>query len=99
MSERAEDTISLLRHTLAQCKSIAAVMKQADAPARLAPTRSDAGQIQRQSTLVRLLSITESFCSARLVEHVEQAADLSANGLSATIWEKVAIDVTASWAS
>lgn len=100
LSESGERSIELLRQTVAQYRKISGALNRGRRDSRLtSPHDIDEGDIQRQTTLVRLLSITESYCAARLTNYVEQKLDVASSKIHAAIWEKTAIDVTSNWAN
>ncbi len=57
----------------------------------------DAEQIQCQSTLVRLLSVAESFASQLLLREIDKAAARARSASINRIWEDAAIKGTSSW--
>lgn len=99
LSQSAEQTIALLHYTIAQHQLVASKLGQQLVPPRLPLARPDHRQVQRQATLVRLVSVTEAFCSARLIEHVEANSSVSSDPISTLIWEKASIDTTSNWSN
>jgi hypothetical protein len=97
VSIEAETASKLLFQTLgAHRKAVAAL--HPGAPARLAPaSASGSEQIQCQATLVRLLSITESFTAQLLLGEVDKAAARAASSSIDSVWEDAAIKGTNSW--
>lgn len=93
----AEETSALLFQTLGAHRTAVRALRARRA-ARLGPGRvPDAEQIQCQSTLVRLLSITESFASTLLLREVDKAAARARSSSIDSVWEDAAIRGTSSW--
>lgn len=97
LSEHAEEASGLLFRTIAAHRAAVSVLEPF-ARRRLAGPREDREQIQCQATLVRLLSITESFCSDRLLEEVERIIAPSRHKTVSEVWDRVAISATNTWA-
>lgn len=71
LSTDAEVSRNLINDSLsAHRESIDAITRHGGRPRRFPATRVDRLQIQRQATLIRFLSITESFCTARLLTEI-----------------------------
>lgn len=98
LTDRAEQASGLLLRTLAAHRAAVSNLRVAETPHRLSSPREDREQIQCQATLVRLLSITESFSSARLIEELERILIPSRHRSVSEVWDRVAISSTNTWA-
>ncbi len=88
VSVEAEDASVLLLQTLGTHRTAVAALHPRP-PARLAVGGvPDAEQIQCQSTLVRMLSITESFAAQLLLGEVDKAAARAASVAIDNVWEE-----------
>ena len=97
VSVEAEDASVLLLQTLGTHRTAVAALHPRP-PARLAVGGvPDAEQIQCQSTLVRMLSITESFAAQLLLGEVDRAAARAASVAIDNVWDDAAIRATSSW--
>jgi hypothetical protein len=99
MSEAAETATALLFLTLAGHRTTMQALPRIFVQGRLAPPDVTTEQVQRQATLVRLMSITESFCATRLLDGAEIAIRPSANQLTSIIWDDAALVATRTWES
>ncbi|MFC8503806.1 hypothetical protein ACFUC1_15725 [Pedococcus sp. NPDC057267] len=97
LSSRAEEATRLLFQTLGMHQQAILNHKTPRTGRRLAVAGSDPLQVQRQATLLRLVSITESFCADRLIDHTEQAINPAADPVRTKVWEQAAIDATKTW--
>jgi hypothetical protein len=92
----AEDASALLFQTLGAHRTASGLRPHR--PPRLpSGTIPDAEQIQCQSTLVRLLSITESFASELLMREIDKAAARAESVSIDHIWQDAAIRGTGTW--
>lgn len=93
----AEEASALLFKTLGAHRSAVAALHP-HRPPRLPSARSiDPEQIQCQSTLVRLLSITESFTSQLLLGEIDKAVARARSASIDSIWDDAAIKATNTW--
>jgi hypothetical protein len=97
LSQRAEDAIALLFRTLAAHRANMAGLKAHDRRSRFPKSFFDREQLQCQATLLRIISVTESFCAERLLNEVEPVVDPSRHKSVSAIWERAAIGATNSW--
>lgn len=96
-TERAEDAIRLIFYTLGSHRSYVARMPKPRIRGRLAPKKQDTVQIQRQATLLRLVSITESFCAGRLIARAEESIGAPGSQVMTHVWERASLDATGTW--
>jgi hypothetical protein len=94
----AEDASTLLFQTLGAHRTAVTALRPRRPPRLPSDTIADAEQIQCQSTLVRLLSVTESFASGLLVREIEKAAARAQSASIDYIWDDAAIKGTSTWA-
>jgi hypothetical protein len=93
----AEDASALLFQTLGAHRIAVTALRPRPSPRLPSGAILDAEQIQCQSTLVRLLSITESFTSQLLLREIDQAAARAQSASIDTIWDDAAIRGTGTW--
>lgn len=94
----AEDASALLFQTLGAHRTAVMALRPRRPPRLPSSAIADAEQIQCQSTLVRLLSVTESFASELLVREVAKAAARAQSASIDHIWNDAAIKGTSTWA-
>ena len=94
---RAEEACELLFRTLAAHRDAVAGLTMRVASRRIPVVGTDPEQLQCQATLVRLLSITESFCSERLLNELESAVDPDRHDVVAQIWNSAYDAATSTW--
>lgn len=99
LSERAEAATQLLFQTLGGHRLAMAALVRPRLLRRLDLASSGSEQVQRQATLVRLMSITESFCAARLLALGEDLVSPPDGSLTSILWEDAALDATRTWES
>ena len=97
VSARAEAASALLFHTLSAHRVTVAAMRTRRASRLATAAPLDAEQIQCQATLVRLLSITESFTAELMTTAVDSAVSRAGSAAVNKIWEDAAIRGTDSW--
>lgn len=97
VSAGAEEASALLFHTLGAHRVTVAAMRTRRAGRLASGAPFDAEQIQCQATLVRLLSITESFTAELMTTAVDAAVSRAASASVNKIWEDAAIRGTNSW--
>jgi hypothetical protein len=93
----AEDASALLFQTLGAHRTAVAGLRPRRAPRLPSGKIPDTEQIQCQSTLVRLLSITESFASQLLLREIDKAAARAQSVSIDRIWEDAAVRGTSGW--
>lgn len=93
----AEDASALLFQTLGAHRTAVTALRLRRPPRLPSGTIPDAEQIQCQSTLVRLLSVTESFASELLMREVAKGAARAQSASIDHIWDDAAIKGTSSW--
>lgn len=99
VSARAEAASVLLFNTLGAHRVTVAGMQTRQAGRLGLVTPFDAEQIQCQATLVRLLSITESFTAELMTSTIDSAVSRAASVSVNKIWEDAAIRGTDSWSA
>lgn len=93
----AENASALLFQTLGAHRTAVAALRPRPFP-RLGVLRAnDVEQIQCQSTLVRLLSITESFASELLLREVDRVVARARSAAVDSLWDDAAVRGTNSW--
>ncbi|MGE2772573.1 hypothetical protein ACQGAO_30570 [Rhodococcus sp. 1.20] len=100
VSVDAEESSRMINDTLsAHRESIDSISGRGGRRRRLPATGVDRQQIQRQATLVRLLSITESFCTERLLTEIESMMSATASDHVAVqkIWDDSHGRAIATW--
>lgn len=98
LGSRAEAACRLLNQTLGLHRTQIVTTQVAKAPARLAPPAFDGLQVQRQATLLRMLSITEAFCVDRLLDLAEDEFSPAGNQIRTYIWDKASTSAVGNWA-
>lgn len=93
----AEASTGLLYRTLGAHRTAALSLAPRSPSTRLATAPDERHQIQCQATLLRLLSITESFAAETLLRHAEQAVDPSAHLITEKIWDRAATTAVSAW--
>jgi hypothetical protein len=93
----AEDASALLFQTLGAHRTAVTALRSRPSPRLPSGRIPDAEQIQCQSTLVRLLSITESFTSQLLLREIDKAAARARSASIDSVWDDAAIRGTNSW--
>lgn len=93
----AEDASALLFQTLGGHRTAMMALRPRRAPRLPSGTTPNVEQIQCQATLVRLLSITESFSSQLLLREVDKAAIRARSASIDRVWDDAAIRGTSSW--
>lgn len=99
LSADAEQSCQLINRTLAAHRdAIDALSSRPGPPRRLpAATEVDREQLQRQATLVRFLSITEAFCTERLLSEMEGVMASTRHDGVGAIWEDAYDRAIGSW--
>ncbi|MFB9779533.1 hypothetical protein [Rhodococcus baikonurensis] len=100
LSQDAEVSRNLINDTLsAHRESIDAITRHGGRPRRFPSTGVDRLQIQRQATLIRFLSITESFCTARLLTEIASLIPdtVSDHAAVQAMWDDSHDHATGSW--
>lgn len=96
-SEAAERASALLFRTIGAHRLTVAAIRERRRP-RLPPEHeTDPVQDQCQATLIRLLSITESFAAGLLSSEIDSEASAANSELVSKIAEDAVLDGTASW--
>ena len=98
LSLAAEESIALLYQTLGFHDEAAhASTSESERRGRLARVTSDVRQIQRQATVLRMVSITESFCARLLLEAGEASVRPATNPIVSILWDRASVDATGTW--
>ncbi len=98
ISDDAEASVRLLYQALALHQSLLRNI-QRNERRRIPTAGADAVQLQRQSTLLRLVTITELFCSRNLLAGVEAILEPSRHETVQKIWGDAARGATSNWES
>jgi hypothetical protein len=93
----AEEASALLFQTLGAHRTAVAALRPLRPPRLPSGRIPDTEQIQCQSTLVRLLSITESFASQLLLREIDKTATRAQSVSIDRIWDDAAIRGTSTW--
>ena len=93
----AENAAALLFQTLGAHRTAMAALRPRPLPRLGVGRANDAEQIQCQSTLVRLLSITESFASELLLREVDKVTARARSAAVDSMWDEAAVRGTNSW--
>jgi hypothetical protein len=97
VTAEAEEASALLFQTLGAHRTAVTTLRRRR-PARLPSGRlPDTEQIQCQSALVRLLSITESFTSQLLLQEIDKIAARARSVTIDRIWDDAAVRGTGTW--
>ena len=89
LSLAAEESIALLYQTLGFHDEAAhAAPSESERRGRLARVTSDVRQIQRQATVLRMVSITESFCARLLLDAAEASVRPATNPIVSILWDR-----------
>lgn len=101
LSLDAEQSCTLINETLgAHEDTIASITSRRASRRRFpSPTGSDRAQIQRQATLVRFLSITESFSSERLLAEMDTVMSTLGHEGALKMWEGAHKAAIQNWAN
>ena len=83
----AESACELLGRTLGAHKVTTAALSKMTHDPRLASTRFPRDEMYRHSTLVRMLSITESFYANRLLNEIESDIDADRHAVVRDVWD------------
>lgn len=94
---RAEEAAGLLFRTLAAHRATVASLGAEPRERRLPGPLEDREQIQCQATLVRILSIAESFSGERLLEELQKIVERSSHKSINELWERAAVSATSTW--
>ena len=97
LSEPAEVATRLLFQTVGGHKATMLTIPGRAPDSRFPQSQVDLEQIQRQATLLRLVSITESYCAEQLLSRAELALPSDDNALYTLIWDAAALDATRTW--
>jgi hypothetical protein len=97
ITAEAEDASALLFQTLGAHRTAVAALRSRPPPRLPSGRVPDPEQIQCQSTLVRLLSITESFTSQLLLREIDKAAIRARSASIDSVWDDAAIRGTNTW--
>jgi hypothetical protein len=97
VTAEAEEASALLFYTLGAHRTAMAALRPLRPPRLPSGRIPDTEQIQCQSTLVRLLSITESFASQLLVQEIDRYAARAQSVAIDRIWDDAAIRGTNTW--
>lgn len=93
----AENAAALLFQTLGAHRTAVGALRPRPLPRLGVAPANDAEQIQCQSTLVRLLSITESFTSELLLREVDKVTARARSAAVDSLWSEAAVRGTNSW--
>jgi len=93
----AENASALLFQTLGAHRTAVAALRPRPRGRLAAGGPGEATQIQCQSSLVRLLSITESFAAQLLLGEVDKAAARAKSASINSMWEDAAVKATNTW--
>lgn len=96
-SLRAEAACRLLNLSLGLHRSQVQVVTGRSFVSRLEAPNFDGLQVQRQGTLLRMLSITESYCADRLLEVAERDVEPTTSEVRARIWNQSSIGAISTW--
>lgn len=97
LDERAESASRLINLTMGLHRMQVSRLGKDPAPSRLDAPDFDHLQVLRQATLLRTLSITESFCVDRLLEHAEREVSPYESAVRASIWAKASTGAVSTW--
>jgi hypothetical protein len=93
----AEDASALLFQTLGAHRTAITSLRPRQPPRLPSGRIPDPEQIQCQSTLVRLLSVTESFASQLLLREIDKSAARARSASIDRIWDDAAVRGTSAW--
>lgn len=96
-SLRAEAACRLLNLSLGLHRTQVQVVTGRSFVSRLEAPNFDGLQVQRQGTLLRMLSITESYCADRLLEVAERDVEPTTSEVRARIWNQSSIGAISTW--
>lgn len=98
LSADAEKSCQLINRTLASHREVIVALSSRPLPPRRLPKAAvDREQLQRQATLVRLLSITEAFCTERLLAELDGVVNPAGHAAVTKIWTKAFDAATGTW--
>jgi hypothetical protein len=97
LSLRAEAACRLLNLTIGLHRTQVQVLGGRSFVSRLEAPDFDGLQVQRQGILLRMLSITESYCADHLLEVAEVAVEPAASEVRARIWDQSSIGAISTW--
>lgn len=98
LSADAENSRELIQRTLSAHREVMLALARPGAARRRLPSRGvDREQLQRQATLVRLLSITEAFCTERLFAEMDGTVNPTGHAVVTGIWNAAFDGATGSW--
>lgn len=96
---QAEAACVLIFRTLGAHRVAVGHLPAQRGPRRLGGLPDDRRDMQAQATLVRLLSITESFTADTLLRHVEPLVRPKSHQTVSLIWDSAAVSATGTWES
>lgn len=99
LTEEAEIAISLLSTTIAMQRAVAGQQQYPLPHPRLGQPDVSYEQFQLQSALVRIVTITESFCRDRLLQKAQNIVDPSRHNIVNRIWDEASQRATGTWRS
>lgn len=95
---RAESACRLLNLTIGLHRTGVSAPRSNTRPvSRLASPAFDGLQMQRQGTLLRMLSITEHFCADRLLDLAEQEVQPSNSRVRSHMWDRTSAGAIGTW--
>lgn len=97
MSLRAEAACRLLNLSIGLHRTQVQVLGGRSFVSRLEAPDFDGLQVQRQGILLRMLSITESYCADHLLEVAEVDVEPAASEVRARIWDQSSIGAISTW--
>jgi hypothetical protein len=97
ISAEAEAASRLLFRTLGAHRTAVSNLGHQPQRRRLGSKPDDREQIQCQATLLRLLSITESFCAERLLGEIDGRIESAGDAALDRVWQGAAIGATRTW--
>lgn len=97
LDARAESARRLINLTMGFHRTQVSRAGMGTSVSRLSAPTFDHLQVQRQATLVRMLSITESFCVDRLLERAETEVEPEGSSVRGLMWDRASTSAVSNW--
>lgn len=97
LDARAESACRLINLTMGLHRTQMSRRGTVMPASRLIGPDFDSFQVQRQGTLLRMLSITESFCVDRLLERAEIEVEPEGSSVRAQMWDRASTGAVSNW--
>lgn len=97
LEARAESACRLINLTIGFHRSQSIGHARLAFASRLSAPDFDQHQVQRQATLLRMLSIAEAFCVDRILEQAEDEVEPQGSPVRALMWDRASTSAVSNW--